>query len=323
RDVRGEYLFTQKERDRESGLNYFGARHMSGVLGRFLCPDPRYVEGNEHADAIAAAPQMLNLYAYAGNSPVQYTDPTGLDKLSVRGFLETALEVQSVLIGTHPVYEKAVSIALNNPIDKPATEAIDGVLGTVHSGLTKLEKAYDDHVGPVNNPVTQVKSMVPKSRAEAAWQLLMAVTTGGAAKAGQARQAAAQKLKQELARPVTVYKPLSTVKVHTKVASQTALSKTHHASPPCLADTMPAWRGQRLSQIKNVHKMRARTEAINEALAEMGLEPVRTARYGTQRGQPIETMAEWGRRNMKRVLNVWKEADEVFGAMNIENPFRR
>ena len=34
-----KYLFTGKERDAETGLDYFGARHYSNSLGRFITPD--------------------------------------------------------------------------------------------------------------------------------------------------------------------------------------------------------------------------------------------------------------------------------------------
>jgi RHS repeat-associated protein len=63
-----------KERDAESGLDYFGARYFSGPQGRFTSPDPLYIEMNRLSD-----PQQLNLYAYARNNPLKYIDPLGLD----------------------------------------------------------------------------------------------------------------------------------------------------------------------------------------------------------------------------------------------------
>ena len=35
-----QYKFTGKERDAESGLDYFGARYFGSALGRFTSPDP-------------------------------------------------------------------------------------------------------------------------------------------------------------------------------------------------------------------------------------------------------------------------------------------
>jgi RHS repeat-associated protein len=69
-----DYKFTGKERDTEFGLDYFGARYDASSLGRFMTPDPLYIEAHRLAD-----PQRLNLYAYARNNPTTLTDPTGLD----------------------------------------------------------------------------------------------------------------------------------------------------------------------------------------------------------------------------------------------------
>ena len=44
------YKFTGKERDSESGLDYFGARHYGSSLGRFMTPDPGQASGFDHMD---------------------------------------------------------------------------------------------------------------------------------------------------------------------------------------------------------------------------------------------------------------------------------
>jgi RHS repeat-associated protein len=67
------YKFTSKERDIESGLDYFGARHYASTLGRYLSPDPL------NASAHVADPQSWNRYAYVLNNPLRYVDPTGMD----------------------------------------------------------------------------------------------------------------------------------------------------------------------------------------------------------------------------------------------------
>jgi RHS repeat-associated protein len=76
------YRFTQKERDQESGLHYFEARYLVGALGRFVAADPKYAnpESLSQGDfkAFLSNPQQGNLYAYAGNNPVTFLDPTGL-----------------------------------------------------------------------------------------------------------------------------------------------------------------------------------------------------------------------------------------------------
>jgi RHS repeat-associated protein len=64
--------FTGKERDAETGLDYFGARYMSSAQGRFTSPDP----SNMGVDFFL--PQTWNRYAYVGNNPLAYVDQNGL-----------------------------------------------------------------------------------------------------------------------------------------------------------------------------------------------------------------------------------------------------
>jgi RHS repeat-associated protein len=65
--------FTGKERDDETGLDYFGKRYFSGAQGRFISPDPH----NEGAQLVD--PQSWNMYSYVGNNPLRYVDPDGQD----------------------------------------------------------------------------------------------------------------------------------------------------------------------------------------------------------------------------------------------------
>ena len=68
--------FTGKERDRETGLDYFGARYYSGAQGRFTTPDwSTTSQPVPYADL--RNPQSLNLYAYVGNNPLTHRDPDG------------------------------------------------------------------------------------------------------------------------------------------------------------------------------------------------------------------------------------------------------
>jgi RHS repeat-associated protein len=71
------YRFTGQERDNESGLDYFNARHYSITTGRFMSPDP-YSGSMDLAN-----PQSLNRYSYVGNMPLTFTDPSGLDPITI------------------------------------------------------------------------------------------------------------------------------------------------------------------------------------------------------------------------------------------------
>jgi RHS repeat-associated protein len=64
--------FTGKERDTESGNDYFEARYYASSTGRMISPDP---SGLYYADP--SNPQSLNLYSYVLNNPLTYTDPSG------------------------------------------------------------------------------------------------------------------------------------------------------------------------------------------------------------------------------------------------------
>ena len=69
-----EHHFTGKERDSESGNDYFGARYYASSMGRFMSPDPL---GPWVADV--SDPQSWNFYAYGRNNPLINIDPTGTD----------------------------------------------------------------------------------------------------------------------------------------------------------------------------------------------------------------------------------------------------
>jgi len=73
-----EQHFTGKERDAESGNDYFFARYYSSAMGRFMSPD-----WSAKQEPVPYAkldnPQSLNLYAYVLNNPLTHVDPDGHD----------------------------------------------------------------------------------------------------------------------------------------------------------------------------------------------------------------------------------------------------
>ena len=74
-----EHFFTGKERDSESGLDYFGARYYGSSMGRFMSPDEPFV------DQSPGDPQSWNLYSYVRNNPLSNVDPDGQDCVTNNG----------------------------------------------------------------------------------------------------------------------------------------------------------------------------------------------------------------------------------------------
>jgi len=87
--------FTTKERDIETGLDYFLARSYSSTLGRFMSPD-EFSGGPDELYSFASqalsnptfysdltSPQSLNKYQYCYNNPLKYVDLDGHDALFV------------------------------------------------------------------------------------------------------------------------------------------------------------------------------------------------------------------------------------------------
>jgi RHS repeat-associated protein len=64
------YGYTGRERDSETGLEYYRARYYDSAVGRFVSEDP-----------IGFAAGDSNLTRYVGNSPTNFVDPSGLEGL--------------------------------------------------------------------------------------------------------------------------------------------------------------------------------------------------------------------------------------------------
>ena len=113
----GRYKFTGKEKDAETGYDYFGARYFDSRVGRFLSVDPH-----------ALKYQALSPFCYAANNPVAFLDPTGMDSASSQANVGALVATG---IGT------AVRIVLPNLIE-PVVTATSAVVGLLTWMATNL-----------------------------------------------------------------------------------------------------------------------------------------------------------------------------------------
>ena len=78
-NYKDKYLYSDKERDTESWLDYFEARYYNSENWRFNSIDRVYWEvwlTDRWQDALSD-PQSQNAYSYARNNPIVYVDPSG------------------------------------------------------------------------------------------------------------------------------------------------------------------------------------------------------------------------------------------------------
>jgi RHS repeat-associated protein len=88
-------FLTRKERDIETGLDYFGARYYSTTQGRFTSADPLL------ASATITDPQSVNRYSYVRNMPLTSIDPNGMDDCQI-GITCSFTTMDWATSGNHP-----------------------------------------------------------------------------------------------------------------------------------------------------------------------------------------------------------------------------
>jgi RHS repeat-associated protein len=157
--------FTQKERDIETGLDYFLARYYASAQGRFTSADSydinferQNTSDPEEADTLFRdylfLPQHWNRYTYALNNPLRYVDPDGL------------IEYEIELLG------KKIKVKISDKIDKTEQDAIkkniDNAVAKINAGAHKLTteqiKAINSMKGiEVRNDI-RISFMNPESK---------------------------------------------------------------------------------------------------------------------------------------------------------------
>jgi len=133
------YKFTGKERDSESGLDYFGARYDSSQYGRFMTPDPLM------ASATVYNPQSWNRYAYALNNPLRFIDPDGMKEDSAEACIKDS---QCVTVKVNVIYDKKANLTakqkdkFNNQLLQEAKDEYGDA--HIHLDVGYTAGGYDD-----------------------------------------------------------------------------------------------------------------------------------------------------------------------------------
>jgi RHS repeat-associated protein len=87
-------FLTQKERDNETGLDFFEARYYASTQGRFTSADPL------QASAKRRNPQTWNRYTYGVNNPLRFTDPDGEDAVDENPdvYIRTKIKTTEIVV---------------------------------------------------------------------------------------------------------------------------------------------------------------------------------------------------------------------------------
>ena len=139
--------FTSKERDMETGLDYFIGRYYASPQGRFTTADPYDINferqkssDSEEAKALftnyITEPQHWNDYAYALNNPLKFVDPDGL------------LEYKAELLG------KKIKVVISDDIDPKdqmvLQKNIDAAISRINAGADNLTAEQTKAINSMN-----------------------------------------------------------------------------------------------------------------------------------------------------------------------------
>jgi len=137
-----------KERDNETGLDYFINRYYSSTQGRFTSVDPTLNSIDP------ANPQTLNRYCYALNNPLAFIDPDGLNPLFIGTYdkltaeqkrlfetyvkLNYAEELKNPLFSAESLWNGSVAVVNGEAAAGPNSRLLDDGQLTNFLGVTNM-----------------------------------------------------------------------------------------------------------------------------------------------------------------------------------------
>jgi RHS repeat-associated protein len=139
--------FTSKERDNETGLDYFEARYYGSSQGRFTSVDPILSSARKNH------PQSWNRYNYVLNNPLVLVDPNGLQDQTedLRRRLREQQQNQPITTTeTTPATEIQLRPLTATAQDQAAIQQADLSMGLLtQTQLTNANQAVQDSLGMV------------------------------------------------------------------------------------------------------------------------------------------------------------------------------
>jgi RHS repeat-associated protein len=175
-----EHHFTGKERDAESGNDYFEARYYSSAMGRFMSPD-----WSAKAEPVPYAkldnPQSLNLYAYLMNNPLGGVDADGHGSSCADnpGICRAITQLVSHGMEAGQVMRAAAAVVAymtgnQGPLSTPAAPAsppIAMVTTSISGGTTSLTVSTHDNTTTTDtwDSLTKVDSKYQKAHPTHTW----------------------------------------------------------------------------------------------------------------------------------------------------------
>lgn len=158
KDTRTIRLYTGREYDEETGLNYLRARYYNPELGRFISRDPIDTWDD------------INLYTYVGNNPVMYVDRMGKakkfvyyydmyrdlkEKLNNSAYFSTLSSTDQMLVKLKYEYSESMAKAIHYNRNAYNTDIPDSPKNAESSNWDKLlwiQSIFHQNTAPFYNP---------------------------------------------------------------------------------------------------------------------------------------------------------------------------